>query len=90
MSGVRPALQIVWPDAMLNITKALPNFYETPAELPQHLLTLLNRMEQNPAAQQRQPRHQLSDRERFVLAGIITAAVCALIVFLSFYYPMII
>jgi hypothetical protein len=91
MSVVRPALQIAWPDAMLNITKALPNFYETPAELPQQLLTLLKRMEQKPAVQQRrQPRYRVSDRARFVLAGIITAVVCALIMFLSFYYPMII
>ncbi len=75
---------------MLNITKALPNFYETPTELPQQLLTLLNRMEQNPVVQQRQQRYQVSDRARFVVAGIITAVVCALIAFLSFYYPMII
>jgi hypothetical protein len=39
---------------MLNIAKALPNCYGAPEELPQHLLMLLDRMEQNSVAQQQQ------------------------------------
>jgi hypothetical protein len=45
---------MAWPDAMLNIAKALPNCYGPPAELPQHLLMLLDRMEQKPVVQQQQ------------------------------------
>jgi hypothetical protein len=40
---------------MLNIAKALPNCYGPPAELPQRFLTLLDRIEQKPVAQQPQP-----------------------------------
>jgi hypothetical protein len=39
---------------MLKIVKALPDCYGPPAELPQHILMLLDRMEQNPVVQQQQ------------------------------------
>jgi len=46
---------MAWPDAMLDIVKALPRCYQTSAELPPHISTLLDRMGQKPALQQQQP-----------------------------------
>jgi hypothetical protein len=45
---------MAWPDAMLNIVKALPRCYQTSAELPPHISTLLDRMGQKPLLQQQQ------------------------------------
>jgi hypothetical protein len=58
MSSARPGPQIAWPDDMLDIVKALPRCYQTSAELPQHILMLLDRMEQNPLVQQQQQQQQ--------------------------------
>jgi len=46
---------MAWPDAMLDIVKALPRCYQTSAEVPQHISTLLDRIGQKPAHQQQQP-----------------------------------
>jgi hypothetical protein len=46
---------MAWPDAMFQIAKALPHCYRPQAELPQHILMLLDQMEQKPVVQQ-QPR----------------------------------
>jgi hypothetical protein len=45
---------MAWPDAMLDIVKALPRCYQISAELPPHISTLLDRMGQKPALQQQQ------------------------------------
>jgi hypothetical protein len=55
MSNAEPGLQMVWPDAMLGIVKSLPRCYQTSAELPQHMLALLDRIAQKPVLQQKQP-----------------------------------
>jgi hypothetical protein len=47
--------EMAWPDAMLDIVKALPRCYQTSAEVPQHISTLLDRIEQKPALRQQQP-----------------------------------
>jgi hypothetical protein len=49
---------MAWPDAMLQIVKALPHCYGPPAELPQHILMLLDRMEQKPPVVQQQQQPQ--------------------------------
>jgi hypothetical protein len=49
---------MAWPDAMLNIVKALPRCYQTSAELPPHISTLLDRMGQKPLLQQQQQQPQ--------------------------------
>jgi hypothetical protein len=54
MSTARPGFQMAWPDAMLQIVKALPHCYRPPAELPQHILMLLDQMEQKPVVQRQQ------------------------------------
>ena len=46
--------EMAWPDAMLDIVKALPRCYQTSAELPPHISTLLDRIGKNPALQQQQ------------------------------------
>jgi hypothetical protein len=57
MSRTRSGRQTALHDAMLYIGKALPHCYGPPAELPPHILTLLDRMEQKPAVQpQPQPK----------------------------------
>jgi hypothetical protein len=45
---------MAWPDAMLDIVKALPRCYQTSADLPQHISTLVDRIGQKPALQQQQ------------------------------------
>jgi hypothetical protein len=49
---------MAWPDAMLDIVKALPRCYQTSAELPPRISTLLDRMGQKPALQQQQQQPQ--------------------------------
>jgi hypothetical protein len=49
---------MAWPDAMLDIVKALPRCYQTSAELPPHISILLDRMGQRPALQQQQQQQQ--------------------------------
>jgi hypothetical protein len=46
--------EMAWPDAMLDIVKALPRCYQTSAELPPHISSLLDRIGQKPALQQQQ------------------------------------
>ena len=58
MSTAGPGLGMAWPEAMLQIVKALPYCYAPPAELPQHILMLLDRMEQKPPVVQQQQQQQ--------------------------------
>ena len=44
--------EMAWPDALLDIVKALPRCYQTSAEVQQHISTLLDRIQQKPALQQ--------------------------------------
>jgi hypothetical protein len=46
---------MAWPDAMLDIVKTLPRCYQTSAEVPRHISTLVDRIGQKPALQQQQP-----------------------------------
>jgi hypothetical protein len=46
--------EMAWPDAMLDIVKALPRCYQTSAELPPHISSLLDRIGQKSALQQQQ------------------------------------
>ena len=46
---------IAWPDAVLDIVKALPRCYQTSAELPQNISTLVDRIGQKSALEQQQP-----------------------------------
>jgi hypothetical protein len=55
--------EMAWPDAMLDIVKALPRCYQTPAELPQHISTLLDRIVQKPALRQQQPQPDPNKKE---------------------------
>jgi hypothetical protein len=55
--------EMVWPDAMLDIVKALPRCYQTSAEVPQHISTLLDRIGQKPAFQQPQPQPDTNKME---------------------------
>lgn len=55
---------MAWPDAMLDIVKALPRCYRTSAELPPHISTLLDRMGQKPALQQQQPQPDSNKKEK--------------------------
>jgi hypothetical protein len=55
---------MAWPDAMLNIVKALPRCYQTSAELPPHISTLLDRMGQKPLLQQQQPQPDPNKKEK--------------------------
>jgi hypothetical protein len=55
--------EMAWPDAMLDIVKALPRSYQTSAELPQHILTLIDRIGQKPALQQQQPQPDPNKKE---------------------------
>ena len=52
---------MAWPDAMLDIVKALPRCYQTSAELPPHISTLLDRMGQKPLLQQQQQQQPQPD-----------------------------
>jgi hypothetical protein len=54
MSSDRAERDTTLHDAVLNIGKMLPHYYGSAAELPQHLLMLLDQMEQNPVVQQQQ------------------------------------
>jgi hypothetical protein len=49
---------MAWPDAMLNIIKALPKCYPASAELPQNISALVDQMGQKPVVQQQQQPHQ--------------------------------
>jgi hypothetical protein len=49
---------MAWPDAMLNIIKALPNCYPASAELPRNISALVDQMGQKPVVQQQQQPHQ--------------------------------
>jgi hypothetical protein len=49
---------MAWPDAMLNIIKALPNCYPASAELPRNISALVDQMRQKPVVQQQQQPHQ--------------------------------
>ena len=53
---------MAWPDAMLDIVKALPRCYQTSAELPPHISTLLDRIGQSPALQQQQPQRNKKEK----------------------------
>jgi hypothetical protein len=46
--------EMAWPDAMLNIIKALPNCYPASAELPQNVSVLVDQMGQKSVVQQQQ------------------------------------
>ena len=54
---------MAWPDAMLDIVKSLPRCYQTSAEVPQHISTLLDRIGQKPALQQQQPQPDSNKKE---------------------------
>jgi len=55
--------EMAWPEAMFDIVKALPRCYQTSAELPQHISTLLDRIGQKPAVQQEQPQPDPDKKE---------------------------
>ena len=55
--------EMAWPEAMFDIVKALPRCYQTSAELPQHISTLLDRIGQKPALQQQQPQPDPDKKE---------------------------
>ena len=61
---------MAWPDAMLNIVKALPRCYQTSAELPPHISTLLDRMGQKPLLQQQQPQLDPNKKEKSFNVGL--------------------
>ena len=55
---------MAWPDAMLDIVKALPRCYQTSAELPPDISTLLERIGQRPALEQQQPQPDPNKNEK--------------------------
>ena len=55
--------EMAWPEAMFDIVKALPRCYQTSAELPPHISTLLDRIGQKPALQQQQPQPDPDKKE---------------------------
>jgi len=59
---------MAWPDAMLDIVKALPRCYQTSAELPPDISTLLDRIGQKPALEQRQPQPDPNNPTRRIRA----------------------
>jgi len=61
---------MAWPDAMLDIVKALPRCYQTSAELPPHISTLLDRMGQKPLLQQQQPQLDPNKKEKSFNVGL--------------------
>ena len=61
---------MAWPDAMLDIVKALPRCYQTSAELPQHISTLLDRIGQKPALQQQQPQPDPNKNDKAFSIGL--------------------
>jgi hypothetical protein len=61
---------MAWPDAMLDIVKALPRCYQTSAELPLHISTLLDRIGQKPALQQQQPQPDPNKKEKPFSTGL--------------------
>ena len=61
---------MAWPDAMLDIVKALPRCYQTSAELPPHISTLLDRIGQKPALEQQQPQPGPNKKEKAFNIGL--------------------
>ena len=61
---------MAWPDAMLDIVKALPRCYQTSAELPQHISTLLDRIGQKPALAQQQPQPDPNKNDKAFSIGL--------------------
>jgi hypothetical protein len=61
---------MAWPDAMLDIVKALPRCYQTSAELPPNISTLLDRIGQKPALQQQQPQADPNKTEKASSIGL--------------------
>jgi hypothetical protein len=57
--------EMAWPDAMLDIVKSLPRCYQTAAELPPHISSLLDRIGQKPVLQQQQPQSDPNEKETF-------------------------
>jgi hypothetical protein len=49
--------QVVWSDVVFGISRALPNYYQSAAEVSPHILKLLNQMDhlKTAAQQQQQP-----------------------------------
>jgi hypothetical protein len=61
---------MAWPDAMLDIVKALPRCYQTSAELPPDISTLLDRIGQRPALEQQQPQPDPNKNDKAFSIGL--------------------
>jgi hypothetical protein len=62
--------EMAWPDAMLDIVKTLPRCYQTSAELPPHISSLLDRIGQKPVLQQQQPQSDPNKKEKAFSIGL--------------------
>ena len=61
---------MAWPDAILDIVKALPRCYQTSAEVPQHISTLLDRIGRKPALEEQQSQPDPNKTEKAFSIGL--------------------
>jgi hypothetical protein len=62
--------EMVWPDAMLDIVKALPRCCRTSAELPPDISTLLDRIGRKPALEEQQSQPDPNKTEKAFSIGL--------------------